>query len=79
LADGNGKGIWGRVAIALIPTALAGLVAIAALRSDVRHIEQDLESKANRETVETQNRAILQGLEDLRSDIRELRRAMGHP
>lgn len=79
MADGNGKAIWGRLLVALIPLAILGLLAMAALRSDVRHVETDLETKANRETVEAQNRAVLQGLEDIRSDIRELRRAAVRP
>lgn len=79
MADGNGKGFWGRLLIVLLPMALAGLVAMASLRSDVQHVQQDLQTKANRETVEAQNRAVLQGLEDLRADIRDLRRVVVRP
>jgi hypothetical protein len=79
LADGNGKGIWARLLIALIPLGLAGLIAMASLRSDMRHVEETLQTKANRETVEAQNRAVLQTLEDIRADLRELRRAVVKP
>lgn len=77
--NGNGRAIWTRVGIALIPTAIAGLLAVASVKSDVRHLEEDLQTKANRETVEAQNRAVLQGLEDIRSDIRDLRHVVGKP
>jgi len=79
MTESNGRSFWSRLVLAILPLAVLGFVAVIALRSDVHHIEEELSTKANRETVEAQNRAILQTLEDIRADIRDLRRVVVKP
>lgn len=76
-APNGSNGIWGRILIALIPLCILGVLALASMRSDVRHLQGALDTKANRETVEAQNREVLRSLEALRQDIQDLRRQLG--
>lgn len=65
----NGNGLWRKILLPLVPMFLTGLIAWGALRSDVRHIEEALATKANRETVAAQYDAILRELQSLRAVI----------
>lgn len=77
MADsGNHRGValWTRVALFLLPLALAGLVAWGRLNARADALERALEGKANRETVEAQYNAILRELADIKAELRALKR-----
>jgi hypothetical protein len=65
----NGEGIWKKILIALVPMAVAAGVAMVSLRSDVKHLEAEVSSKAARETVDLQYQAIIQRLDRIERKI----------
>ena len=74
MAESNA--VWRKIIIALVPMALAAGAGLVALRSDVQYVKQEIESsglrlerlsetKANKEVMETQYKAILRELEQI--------------
>ena len=73
MANGLKNNVWAKVTVVVVPLAIAGLVAFGQIKSDVRHVEDQLDTKANAETVQVQYEAIIQRLDDLKADIERLR------
>ncbi len=73
MANGPKNNVWAKVMVVVVPLAIAGLIAFGQIRSDVQHVEDQLDTKANAETVEVQYDAIIQRLDDLKADIERLR------
>ena len=73
MENGPKNNVWGKVVVVVVPLAIAGLIAFGQIRSDVRHVEDQLDTKANAETVAVQYDAIIQRLDDLKADIERLR------
>lgn len=73
MANGPKNNVWAKVTVVVVPLAIAGLIAFGQIRSDLRHVEDQLDTKANAETVEVQYDAIIQRLDDLKADIERLR------
>ena len=65
---------WGRILMAVIPLTLLGLVALIRMSERVDNQAKAIETKANRETVEVQYRALLDVLREVQADVRELKR-----
>ena len=66
---------WRKIVLAfLIPTAIA-LISYGTLRSDVKHLESEMQGKATRETIQAQYQDILQRLDRIerRLDARAAR------
>lgn len=68
----NGNGVWWKLAGSLVPLAIVGALAMAALKADVRHLQDTVNQKANRETVEAQYQALLRELQAIRGIIERL-------
>jgi hypothetical protein len=58
-----------KIATAFIPLAAIAFIALVTMRADVRHLEQAVETKASRETVEAQFSAILRELQQINARL----------
>ena len=73
MANGPRNNVWAKVAVVVVPLAIAGLIAFGQLRSDVQHVEEQLDTKANAETMAVQYDAIIQRLDDIKAEVERLR------
>lgn len=69
----NGTRLWFKILGPLVPIILAGAVGYGTLKADQQSLRRDVDLKAAREVVESQNREILRELDALRQDIADLR------
>lgn len=72
----NGNGLWPKILAVIVPAGVAGLIAWGSLRSDVTHVAQAMDLKAEKETVTVEYQAIVDRLDaiDRRLERLEARR-----
>ena len=59
----NGHTTWRTVAVAILIPVILGVFALVTMRADLRNLSEVVSGKANQETVQAMNAAILRELQ----------------
>lgn len=74
MAEPNGRSFWLKfVAALLVPLAL-GLIGFGALKNDVARTREEMDTKASKETVQTEYEALLREMQAMRADLADIKR-----